>query len=247
MSSSHFQFKEHDAEGLETLQAIKEADAFNLWMYQQIAPFIKSPVLEIGSGIGNISECCMREGHDLIMTDIREEYLQFLKGRFPDVGHQIIQLDLVDVAFDERYKQYEGKFNTVFALNVIEHIEEDDKAIKNAIKLLAPGGILIILVPAHPLLYNKIDRHLFHFKRYTKSELKRLMQLNQLQLKTIQGFNALGIMAWVYGGHVARKGVIGGNDMKLYNKLVPIAKFLDKLFLRKLGLSLIAISHKKPN
>jgi hypothetical protein len=71
MSSRHFQFKEHDAEGLETLKAIKDADAFNNWMYSQIAPFVESPVLEIGSGIGNISKFCLADGHSLTMTDIR--------------------------------------------------------------------------------------------------------------------------------------------------------------------------------
>ena len=51
-----FQFKEIDKEGWETLLAISKADRFNRWMYDIIQPFIKGNILEIGSGIGNISQ-----------------------------------------------------------------------------------------------------------------------------------------------------------------------------------------------
>ncbi len=244
MSSRHFQFKEHDAEGLETLQAIKEADAFNRWMYEQIASFIESPVLEIGSGIGNISKCCLNEGHSLVMTDIRTEYIDFLKENFSEQQQNIVRLDLVDEDFDEKHKSQFGKFKTVFALNVIEHIENDRLAIYNATKLLCDGGKLIVLVPAHAMLYNKIDRNLFHFKRYGFRDLSELMQAAPLKLEIVKGFNGLGIAAWVYGGLFSRNGVIAGGDMKLYNRLVPIAKWIDRLTFFKLGLSLIAVSRK---
>ena len=70
------------------------------------------------------------------------------------------------------------------------------------------------------------------------------MQTPPLELETIKGFNGLGIAAWVYGGLFSRKGVIAGGDMKLYNRLVPIAKLLDRLTFFKIGLSLIAVSRK---
>ena len=244
MNNTKFDFKEHDAEGLETLMAIKEADAFNRWMYDQIAPFMESPVLEIGSGIGNISKCCLEDGHSLVMTDIRSEYIEFLKENFSEQQEDILQLDLVDENFEEKYKSYFGKFKTVFALNVIEHIENDSLAIQNASKLLSAGGKLIILVPAHALIYNTIDRNLFHFKRYGYRDLGKLMQTPPLKLDSIKGFNGLGIAAWVYGGLFSKKGVIAGGDMKLYNRLVPIAKWIDKITFFKLGLSLIAVSRK---
>ena len=247
MNNTKFDFKEHDAEGLETLMAIKEADAFNRWMYDQIAPFMESPVLEIGSGIGNISKCCLADGHSLVMSDIRLEYIEFLKENYSEQKQDILQLDLVDENFEEKYKSYFGKFKTVFALNVIEHIENDSLAIQNASKLLSAGGKLIILVPAHALIYNTIDRSLFHFKRYGYRDLGKLMQTPPLKLESIKGFNGLGIAAWVYGGLFSKKGVIAGGDMKLYNRLVPIAKLIDKITFFKLGLSLIAVSRKLDN
>ena len=70
------------------------------------------------------------------------------------------------------------------------------------------------------------------------------MQTSPLKLESIKGFNGLGIAAWVYGGLFSKKGVIAGGDMKLYNRLVPIAKWIDKITFFKLGLSLIAVSRK---
>ena len=52
---SEFSFKEIDEEGMETLKAISEANKFNEWMYERIAPDCSGKILEIGSGIGNIS------------------------------------------------------------------------------------------------------------------------------------------------------------------------------------------------
>lgn len=244
MSSRHFQFKEHDNEGLETLEAIKNADAFNNWMYAEIADAISSPVLEIGSGIGNISDCCIKAGHDITLTDVRADYIHFLKNRFPSKADHILQMDLVDEQFDKKFEAYFEKFNTVFALNVIEHIEDDKKAITNALKLLNPGGQLIILVPAHSILYNKLDKNLFHFKRYSKKSLSQLMNTKGITMAGMKSFNGLGVLAWIYGGLFVKKGVIGGGDMKLYNKLVPLAKLIDKVTFYKIGLSLIAVSKK---
>ena len=51
-----FEFTENDYVGEKTLDVIAEADKFNDWMYNTIKPFINGKVLEIGSGIGNISK-----------------------------------------------------------------------------------------------------------------------------------------------------------------------------------------------
>ena len=51
-----FQFKVEDKEGLNTLETISKADKFNRWMFDTISPYCKGRILEIGSGIGNISQ-----------------------------------------------------------------------------------------------------------------------------------------------------------------------------------------------
>ena len=78
----NFQFKEIDAEGLETLLAISKADRFNKWMYETIQPYVKGNILEIGSGIGNISQYFLDDQQQITISDLRENYLDFLRNEF---------------------------------------------------------------------------------------------------------------------------------------------------------------------
>lgn len=58
-------------------------------------------------------------------------------------------------------------------INVLEHIEDDCKALENAFHLLKPGGHLIIEVPAGPWLYDAYDAELRHFRRYSAAALQK--------------------------------------------------------------------------
>ena len=58
--------------------------------------------------------------------------------------------------------------DTIFSLNVFEHIEDDLAAMRNADRVLQPGGHLILVVPAHRWLYGSIDRAIGHNRRYDK-------------------------------------------------------------------------------
>ena len=61
--------------------------------------------------------------------------------------------------------------NTVIMLNVLEHIENDTKALREVNKLLNNNGLLILEVPAGKFLYDEYDKHLLHFRRYNMNEL----------------------------------------------------------------------------
>ena len=54
--TENFKFEDIDISGMATLEAINSADKFNKWMYDTIQPFCAGNILEIGSGIGNISK-----------------------------------------------------------------------------------------------------------------------------------------------------------------------------------------------
>src|SRR5688572_27048350 len=100
---SQIPFKETDQEGLETLQAIALADRFNEWMYQAIKPYCKGRTFEIGSGIGNISSFFIRDGQQIMLSDIRPAYCDFLRMQFAGKENVdgVIQLDLVHSQYDQ--------------------------------------------------------------------------------------------------------------------------------------------------
>jgi 2-polyprenyl-3-methyl-5-hydroxy-6-metoxy-1,4-benzoquinol methylase len=229
---------------MEILSVIEKADNFNEWMYQTIKPFVKGRILEIGSGIGNISQFFLTDKYDITLSDVRDSYCDKLTQKFGDKGIQVFNIDLVDADFEGKYKNMLGSFDTVFALNVVEHIENDHLALRNINKLLAVDGVVIILVPAYQFLYNGIDKGLEHYRRYTQSMTNATLTQAKFKIIHEQYFNAMGIPAWFISGKLQKNETIPKNQMGLYNKLVPVFKIIDKLVLNKIGLSNIAVGKK---
>ncbi len=241
---SEFSFKEIDEEGMETLKAISEANKFNEWMYQRILPDCSGKILEIGSGIGNISEFFIEDKADIYLSDLRDNYLSFLRKNYSSKASGIMKMDIVDPDFDTLYKDQLGSFDTVFALNVVEHIEDDKLALQNITKLLKPNGKLIILVPAFNTLYNSFDKALEHYRRYTKKTLNKNFISSNLEIQKSSYFNAAGIAGWILSGAILKKTTIPAGQMKLYNRLVPIFKVVDKILFNSIGLSVITVGKK---
>lgn len=245
--SKEFAFKELDLEGMQTLEAIAGADAFNEWMYRTTSARLEGRILEVGSGIGNISEFFLRDKRRIFLTDIRDNYCNYLKAQFgqsPSL-EGVMNLDLVHPDFDREYASYLESFDGLFALNVVEHIENDRLAIANCKKLLKKGGRLVILVPAYQALYNQFDEALEHYRRYNKQRLSQLFIDNDLEITRARYFNFAGIAGWFVSGSILRKKVIPGGQMKLYNLLVPIFKIVDKVIFNQAGLSVIVEGVKK--
>lgn len=241
-----FEYKENDTEGLQTLEAISRAGRFNKWMFQQVDPWMKGRVLEIGSGIGNISGFFLKKGADIVLSDIRDAYCDALKSKFSAFSPvNVRKIDLVHPQFSGVYADLLGSFDGAFALNVIEHIEDDRLAMTNLISLLKPEGKVLILVPAWPWLYNNIDKSLYHFRRYTPKTLRRLFLDSGLEIEKEWMFNALGIPAWFTGGKVQGKKEIEVGQMNAYDKMVPLARLLDKVTFNSIGLSVIAVGTKR--
>jgi SAM-dependent methyltransferase len=228
--------------GNQILEEISKAHHFNKWMYETIRPFCRGNILEIGSGIGNISSFFISDNYQITLSDIRQEYLIKLKETFGNnIGEQnIISIDLVAPSFSEEYQGIARGFETVIFLNVLEHVENDNQAIKNCQYLLKPNGTLIILVPAYNFLYSQLDKALGHHRRYAAKRLSNLISLNGFTTKKVFYFNALGMLAWSYG-KIFRLHSIPGTEMKVYDRLVPFAKRIDKLLHNRIGLSVIII------
>lgn len=245
-SSGHFQYKEIDPEGFETLRVIADAVNFNNWTCDVISRFCTGKILEIGSGIGNISERFISKGSDITVSDIRNNYITFLKQKFPELEqcNKILRMDLVDPEFDHHFSHLTGTFDTVFALNVIEHIEDDVLAVKNCHKLLKPGGRLVLLMPAYQWLYNSFDKELYHFRRYNRKSMSHLIQNAGFSTEETFYFNAGGIPGWYVSGKLMHNKTIPQGQMNIFDKLVPGFRLLDTLLMKKIGLSVIGVGRK---
>lgn len=67
-----------------------------------------------------------------------------------------------------------GYFDTVVCSDVLEHLDKDKKAVKEIYRVLKPGGIAIITVPAHRFLMSEYDLQIGHKRRYSLGMVKKL-------------------------------------------------------------------------
>lgn len=235
----------NDPVGAQVLETIAKAGRFNQWMYSRIRPFLKGRILEIGSGIGNISAFVIHEGLAITLSDIDNGYQQYLRQKFSGFQNveNIITIDLQDPNFKTNYHQLEDSFDSIFLLNVIEHLRDDRQAVKNCHFLLKKDGHLVLLAPAYAFLYCRFDKELGHFRRYTKSSLSAIFAKDSFTLISKTYFNAAGIAGWFVFGKLFNKKQIGG-EMMVFNKLTPFFKLADRIVFNKVGLSVIIAARK---
>ena len=238
-----------DPSGFETLEAFSHAYAFNGWLYRKINLYIQGETLEIGSGIGNISAFLLKDQTWVSLSDLRPEYCRLLQNKFGHDPHLrgVYEIDLSLKEFNSEYSELLEKFDTVIALNVIEHITDDLLAIRNAKALLKNKGKLIILVPAGQWLYNSIDRELGHYRRYSKSGLINLMETAGLEVFECTYFNAAAIFGWWFSGNILHEKTISPAKLNLYNRMIPFFRVVDWFITPFTGISVISAGMKKTN
>lgn len=221
--------------GYKTLEIISESDNFNYWIIKKIKKFIKGEVLELGSGIGNISKFLVEKFDKVTLSDYDSEYTNLLKKEFKN---SVLKIDIGDI---NSVNEIFTKFDTIILLNVLEHIENDEQVILNCKKILNYNGIIILQVPAFKSLYNSFDSELGHFKRYSKNDLIKLANTTNLIVEKIYYFNSVGIFGWFINGNILKRKIIPKKQMKLFDNLIPFIKLCDFFLNRFLGLSIICV------
>jgi 2-polyprenyl-3-methyl-5-hydroxy-6-metoxy-1,4-benzoquinol methylase len=237
---------QEDVTGKETLDLFAETRRFNEWMFSTLSHYCKDNILEIGSGIGNISRLLLEKYEKVSLSDLRESYCDILKKKFSTDRHlqNVYQLDLGEADLHRSHSMLIGQFDSVIASNVVEHVENDVLAIRNCYDLLKMTGRLVVLVPAYGVLYNGLDRELGHFRRYNRSTMTDLLKKQGFSIVHSQYFNAAGIFGWWLSGTVQKKTMLPKNQLDLYNKLIPFIRLIDKISFNKMGLSLIMVGEK---
>jgi glycosyltransferase involved in cell wall biosynthesis len=232
-------FTTHD--GFLILQSVRRAKGFNRWLVKQLAPYVGKRVLEAGSGIGNLTELFL-DRERLACVDLDPFYVERLNQRYGHLANlSFHEADLSQLENCSQLRQ--AKLDTVVCINVLEHIEDDEKVLRNFYQLLRPGGHALLLVPADPRLYSAVDKTLGHYRRYTREEMVAKMQQAGFDVVESKGFNRLGSLGWFVSGKVLGRTTLSAGQMKLYEWLLPLAKLFDWLQILP-PLSVIAVGRK---
>lgn len=158
----------------------------------------KGSFIDIGAGNGLVLRFFRNHGFDVTGMELSQDLCNAMKKNPQMDGIEILQGNIVE-------KTGKENFDYVLASDVIEHIKDDEKAIRNLFTFVKPGGLLIITVPAHSHLYGKRDEVWGHYRRYDEKILKDKLSKLSGNIEFLSYWNFLGYFPYFISEKVFKK------------------------------------------
>lgn len=233
------------ASGASTMSpAMERADNYARWIVNIFYPYFGSSILEIGSGHGNFNRLFPAASKQL-SVDIDTDAVAMARKKYP--SKRFMVGDVGSGSFPESVGG--EKFSSVLCINVLEHVHDDSRAVRNMLDVLSPGGHLLLLVPAHVALYNDIDKMAGHLRRYDKKSLESLLSGTASQIVKLEYMNPIGGIGWWLNRFLSHKDISSGNisfQVMLFDKVIlPVSKVAGLLTRGFFGQSLVCIARKQ--
>ncbi len=216
-------------------------DRCDAWLFEEMAPFIGQRILEVGCGHGNLAMHLLAR-EVFVGIDVSDDSIAVFRQRLADHPH--MQAYVYDITAPNILELQHFRFDTAIALNVLEHIGPEDEALRHVRRLLVPHGHFIVVVPALPCLYGSMDRSIGHYRRYTSKMLRERLGRSGFLVKTLRYYNLPGILGWWLNGRLLRQTVPPAGQLRLFNRLVPLVRAVERRLPMPLGLSLLAVAER---
>jgi 2-polyprenyl-3-methyl-5-hydroxy-6-metoxy-1,4-benzoquinol methylase len=228
------------ADDLETMQGARRYAAH---LFELFRPYIGRRVLEVGCGIGTMSERLAGVADLVLAIEPNPSCAVQVRERMQGERRFALRECLLEACDAAELASH--RFDTVFCVNVLEHIEDDAAALALFTRVVQPGGHVLIWVPALPAAYGPLDAELGHHRRYTKRSLSQAFERANLEIVSLRYTNPIGLLGWMYNAHVGKSTTHSPMQIKLFETLVaPWALPLDRLIPPPLGLSLVAVGRR---
>jgi len=226
--------------GQHTLARMGELAAYNRQMFGLFEASLGRRVLEIGAGAGNLSRFLLDKDR-VILTDYEPEYLHLLRRRFGT--YENVQIRHLDLNTFSARDLIGDAIDSVVCLNVLEHIENDRRVLAELYRAVTPGGVVVVLVPAHSALYSDLDRNLGHYRRYTTDMLAERFEEAGFVVEQRRYFNWVGAIGWYVVGRMLKRPHITKAATRGY-RIASRLRALEDRFEFGFGLSAIVIGRR---
>ncbi|MEI7728649.1 MAG: methyltransferase domain-containing protein [Verrucomicrobiota bacterium] len=222
--------------------ALGEAHNYRRALIQEFGAFLKGRVIDAGAGIGQVTELLQRQAGvcEVLAVEPELTFCQAIEQHLP--GVKVFHGTVANLPPTT-------SCNVLVCINVLEHIQDDAGALREFNRILAKErGVLCLFVPAGPEIFTPLDRKYGHYRRYSKSELKRKLEVAGFELLRLDYYNFPGYLAWWLLFRVFRLRRLRAGGVKLFDRyLFPVIHWFERRIARPpCGQSLIGVARPKP-
>ncbi len=225
------------------LDRMSSATNYRKWLYDVLEPYLGHNVLEIGAGVGDLTEH-IAHGRKVFVTDLSEPCLQKLEERFSSWNNvEVSRFDLMNFDLESWQRK---RIDTTVSMQLFEHLHSDTKAFKNIFEIMSEGGTIITMVPALKVLYGTIDRALGHYRRYSRKDICDKIEAAGFTVTDSFYFNLIGAIGWFINARILHITTQKSSQIKVFDKVVvPIMSRIEKrLKLLPFGQTVFCVARK---
>jgi SAM-dependent methyltransferase len=226
------------------LERLGTAEAFFNWVLDEFDPYLTGSVLEVGAGTGTITRKLVERYPELRIVALEPARNVF--GDLASFAALTPNVTALRQTLAELDQSYDGVFDAVLYLNVLEHIADDADELVAAAKAMRPGGALLIFGPALPRLYSELDYKAGHYRRYSVGALRKLVEEAGLEVVSARYFDVLGVLPYWLVYRFLRRDSISGTSLWGYDRvIVPVSRLLQRVTPARLaGKNAILVARK---
>ncbi|MBV9098333.1 MAG: methyltransferase domain-containing protein [Frankiaceae bacterium] len=223
----------------EVLEEMASAVNYRRWITGLAAPYLGDSPIEIGSGTGDYAELWADGVATFTATEGFPPLVRRLEERF-ERHPRVVVRELVAPVTDH------ADHSAVVAINVLEHIPDDVAALQSFANLVAPGGAVVVFVPAYPLLMSDYDRVVGHQRRYRRKTLAAAMRAADLDVIEMRHVNVIGFFGWLLLMRLAHGRPKDGRALTLFDRyVVPLLRPIEAAVAPPFGQSLFAVGQTR--
>lgn len=224
------------------LEAMSFAENYHRWIIQRFGDALGAEVVEPGAGTGNFTHLLLEAGVQRILA---LEPSANMSGKLIERFRGHARVTTANAFLSERAPELRESFDSAVYVNVLEHVEHHEAELRLAREVVRPGGHVLIYVPALPALYSRFDKAIGHWRRYTKSSLREVMEKAGWRVADIRYSDFCGVLPWLlfftWGGRM-----LTGAQTSLYDRLVfPLSGWLETLVRPPIGKNLLAVGKRE--
>jgi glycosyltransferase involved in cell wall biosynthesis len=229
---------ENYSAGLEpSLEKLDQCANYPDWLSGLILPHLQGRIHEAGAGTGTIARRLASHG-ELVVSEPDPGFAAALRQTFQNGPVAVVEANL-----NEAVRVVDA--DSVVLVNVLEHLEHDDEALRAIFESLPSGGRLVLFVPALDVLYSPTDRQMGHYRRYSRVGLVNKLSSAGFSVLEARYVNMLGAALWFGYARVLGRHPTHDASAGLYDRFLvkPMSRF-EASRKARFGQSLLAVAER---